>query len=136
MTGPRPRIRLLYPGTGLWFSGHARTVESVQVFCKHYRTWESRTEGDSLALHQYSAKDGDLPRVRIPAGQSVARSEATRVAKEEMNAVNCSGVRAPLGAPATMQGVTWVDAERTRHCGSSTDVPGEAIQTAGFSADS
>jgi hypothetical protein len=41
--------------------------------------------------NQYAVKVGDLQRVQIPPGQSVARPEATRAAQEVTNVLKYSG---------------------------------------------
>ena len=47
--------------------------------------------------NEYAVKAGDLQRVRIPPGQSVARPEATRAIEEVTNLLKYSGVTGHLG---------------------------------------
>jgi len=47
--------------------------------------------------NEYAVKAGDLQRVRIPPGQSVARPEATRAMEEVTNLLKYSGVTGHLG---------------------------------------
>ena len=50
------------------------------------------TRGErGISSTQYAVQVGDLQWVRIPSGQSVARPEATRAAKEVTNALKYSG---------------------------------------------
>jgi NAD/NADP transhydrogenase beta subunit len=79
--GPDTPMR---PATSLSQSRNCRQVVE-------WKTFQDRSE------NEYAVKAGDLQRVRIPPGQSVARPEATRAMEEVTNLLKYSGVTGHLG---------------------------------------